>query len=84
MYLVVLVCLSLLSAHSSGQTSLSAADKEEILRVHNNVRSRVDPTASNMLEMVRHVRSQLHDCNEKSLYPTMFLVATLKHIHNCV
>ena len=49
---VVLVCLSLLCSYASGQTSLSAADKQEVLNAHNHFRSIVNPIATNMEKMV--------------------------------
>ena len=71
--LVVIVCFSLMSHCVIGQTSLSEADKQEILNAHNHFRSIVNPTASNMEEMV-----QTRKC---LLYITMYGVISLKSVY---
>ena len=38
----------------SAQNSLSSADKQELLEAHNMFRGMVNPSATNMLRMVRH------------------------------
>ena len=49
---VVILCVSFGCACVSAQTSLSEADKQELLDAHNLFRSKVDPPATNMVRMV--------------------------------
>ena len=51
--LALVIGVFLLNVHlASCQTGLSDRDKQELLNAHNHFRGIVDPTASNMEEMV--------------------------------
>lgn len=50
--LAVLITVFALNHPASSQTSLSAADKQELLDAHNLFRGMVDPPASNMQRLV--------------------------------
>ena len=50
--LAVLIAVFALNHPVSGQTGLSAADKQELLDAHNLFRGMVDPPASNMQRLV--------------------------------
>ena len=53
MYSSLVVVLSLACCCVSGQTGLSASEKQEVLNAHNYFRTRVNPIATNMEKMVR-------------------------------
>ena len=54
-FLFILCCSSAFSGRLlvSAQTSLSDADRKELLDAHNQFRRMVSPTASNMIKLVR-------------------------------
>lgn len=53
LYFSLVLVLSLACCCVSGQTSLSASEKQEILDAHNFFRARVNPVATNMEKMVQ-------------------------------
>ena len=63
----LLLLVAMLVAASNAQTSLSQSDKQLLLDLHNQERSSVNPTASDMKIMVRLIVTKIYQKPHESL-----------------